>query len=529
MIRIRDIEFPLGYSEEQFDTVCAVRLGIDISDIVKVEILKKAVDTKSKDNIHFKISLGVRIIGDENDTVWKIHDKLLSVESENFYILPGNKKLNSRPIIVGSGPAGLFAALILAKAGTYPILIERGADVDSRKKSVSLFWNSGILDVNSNVQFGEGGAGTFSDGKLKIGMKDPRKAMILNELIDCGAHMEINFLDKPHIGTDKLHGIVKAIRNKIISLGGEVFFNTQMTEVLHHGGKVYGIKCKSFDKNLELYSDNIVLAIGNSARDTFEELYKNNIVLEQRPIAIGVRIEHSQQFINNLMYGRFAEDTNLGAADYKMVTHLKNGRSVYTFCMCPGGNVIAATSDEGSIVTNGMSCFDRSGKCANTAILVSLDSNDFKSDHPLEGIRFLKDIEEKAFIAGGQNYFAPVQKLSDFLNSVNSNDFGEVLPTYKPGTTFAKIDSYLPDYISESLRAGIADMEDWMPGYAFPDAILTGPETRSSSPVRIKRSDELQACGIDGLYPCGEGGGYSGGIISAAVDGVRCAEMILSK
>ena len=528
MIKITDLIIPLTYNMKILEDIVAKRLHIEHSRIAHINIAKLSVDTKNKQDIHFIMTVVVRVTGDENEVIWMNKDKSVQKEIELIYTLPKIKKLQMRPIVVGAGPAGLFAALILAQAGARPILFERGPDVDNRRQSVLTFWRSGVLDTNSNVQFGEGGAGAFSDGKLKIGSLDARKTMILNELIEAGAPPEILYLSKPHIGTDRLNETVKGIRNKIISLGGEVRFNATVTEIKRKDGQVIGVGFAERGKYTELSTNNVILAIGHSARDTFENLLNSGIYMEQRPFAVGVRIEHPQELIDKIQYGSFAGHPALGAADYRMVVHLKNGRGVYTFCMCPGGTVVAATSEENGLVTNGMSEYARDGRNANTALLVTIEKKDFKSDHPLAGVVFQRKIESAAFAAGGGMYKAPVQRLEDFLHNRETKTFGDVLPTYLPGTKFATVNSYLPDYISDSLRQGITEMGQWMPGFAYPDALLTGAETRSSSPVRITRGDSLEAVGIKGLYPCGEGAGYAGGIISAAVDGVLCAERILS-
>lgn len=435
--------------------------------------------------------------------------------------------LNTRPIVVGCGPAGMFAALILAQAGLHPILLERGSDVDSRRESVLHFWKTGILDTQTNVQFGEGGAGTFSDGKLKIGKRDPYKVKVLSELIAAGAPKEILHIGKPHIGTDCLHNTVKGLRERIISLGGDVRFQATVTDIFRREGQVTGIGCIEKDQYTEISTEHVILAIGNSARDTFEKLLQSGVHMEQRPFAVGVRIEHPQELINRIQYRKINGPPPPYAADYKMVVHLSNGRGVYTFCMCPGGVVIAATSEENAVVTNGMSAYRRDGRNANSALLITVDSKDIGNDHPLAGVAFQRKIEAAAFAAGGGGYKAPVQRLEDFFAGKESKAFGDVLPTYRPGTCFSRVESYLPMDVTDSLRQALIEMGEWMPGYAYPDALLTGAETRSSSPVRITRGDQLEAVGIRGLYPCGEGAGYSGGIISAAVDGIRCAERIM--
>jgi uncharacterized FAD-dependent dehydrogenase len=529
MIKITDLIIPLTYNTKILKDIVANRLRIDCSRIESLSITKRSVDAANKHDIHFKMAVVVCVSGDEDEITLLKNDNCVSKEMKFIYTMPKAKKLKERPVVVGCGPAGMFAALILAQAGARPILLERGLDVDRRRQSVLRFWQTGILDTNNNVQFGEGGAGAFSDGKLKIGEKNFRKLKVLSEFVEAGAPHEIMYLSKPHIGTDRLNKVVKEIRKKIISLGGEVRFNATVTEIIRKDGCITGIGFLEKGKYDELSTENVVLAIGHSARDTFKQMLDSGVYMEQKPFAVGVRIEHPQQMIDKIQFGDFAGHSALGVADYKMVVHLPNGRGAYTFCMCPGGTVVAATSEKNCLVTNGMSQFARDGKNANSALLVTIDKKDFGSDHPLAGVMFQRKIEETAFIAGGGGYKAPVQRLQDFIQKHKTTAFGDVLPTYLPKTEFAEVDSYLPDYITSSLRQCIFEMDKWMPGFAYPDALLTGAETRSSSPVRITRGESLEAIGIKGLYPCGEGAGYAGGIISAAVDGVLCAEQILYK
>ena len=525
-IQISDLHIPLNYNIELLKNKVAQRLCIEQRFIEKISVARELLVTADKQDIYFNITALVSLSGDIEKILLSRRDKTVTRQIAQVYTVPW-KILKKRPVVVGCGPAGMFAALILAQAGARPVLLERGLDVDSRKKKVVKFWKSGILDTCTNMQFGEGGAGAFSDGKLKTGKIDARKMMVLKALVEAGAPPEIIYLAKPHIGTDRLRETVKGMRNKIISLGGEVHFGTTVRDILRKGEQVSGVGFLEKGDYNTFSTDNVVLAIGHSARDTFENLFNGGIHLEQRPIAIGVRVEHPQELIDRIQYGNFAGHPALGAADYRMVVHLQNGRGVYTFCMCPGGTVVAATSEENCLVTNGMSEFKRDGRNANSALLVTIGKKDYGSDHPLAGVDFQRRIENAAFASGGGNYKAPVARIEDFLNKRTTRAFGDVLPTYLPGTGFADLDSCLPDYVTESLRQAIREMGEWMPGFLFPDALLTGAETRSSSPVKITRGETLEAIGINGLYPCGEGAGYAGGIISAAVDGVLCAERIL--
>jgi uncharacterized FAD-dependent dehydrogenase len=526
MLKITDLPVPLDYDENLLRQIAAKRLDVDIAVVKNIIILKRSV-SGGKDSLHFKMDIAVSISGDEDSLNALKRDKNVSKALKYVYTVPVCKT-RKRPVIVGCGPAGLFAGLVLAEAGAAPVLFERGMDVDNRRKSVMKFWRESVLDTNSNVQFGEGGAGAFSDGKLKIGSRNYRVMKVLSEFVEAGAPPDIMYLAKPHIGTDRLYTTVKGLRNKIIRLGGEVHFNTTVTDILRKNGRVCGVGFIHDGEYSEIAAEDVILAIGHSARDTFERLLDSGIVMEQKPFAVGVRIEHPQELIDKIIYGRFAGNPALGAADYKSVVHLENGRNVYTFCMCPGGSVIAATSEENRVVTNGMSEYARDGKNANSALLVTVSKNDFESSHPLAGITFQRKIESAAFAASG-SYKAPAQRLEDFLKRRCSKSFGSVLPTYMPGTEFCEVDSYMPDFVADSLRQAVPEMDEWLPGFAYPDAVLTGAETRTTSPVRIKRQTSLEADGIEGLYPCGEGAGYAGGILSAAVDGMLCAERILNK
>ncbi len=528
LIRITNVKLPLDYTSETLYAAAAKVLRIKASDIKAVTLHKLSIDARHKENIIFTAALDAELFSDEEKTVNRCASASIGIAKDFIYTVPKHGKLDKRPVVVGAGPAGLFAALVLARAQQCPILLERGAPVEERTADVERFRLEGVLNTESNVQFGEGGAGTFSDGKLNTGTKDVRSRFVLRELAAHGAPKEILINAKPHVGTDKLKQTVVNIRREIISLGGDVRFHTKLTDIKHSGGKVVSVLAKTPDGTVEeIFTDHVILALGHSARDTFEMLCRSGFVMEQKPFSVGVRIEHLQESINKAQYGRFYRNERLGAADYKLSTHLKNGRSVYTFCMCPGGEVMAAASEAGTVVTNGMSEFARSAVNANSALLVGVTPDDFMSDDPLEGVEFQRRIEKAAFSAGGGNYCAPIQRVEDFLCGRKTTDLGEVVPSYKPGGSFARLEEYLPEYVTESIHAALPIFDGKLRGFAHPDAVLTGAETRSSSPVRILRLGTLQSVAVSGVYPCGEGAGYAGGIVSAAVDGVRCAEMVL--
>lgn len=514
MLRINNISLPLNAGEQQLKQKAAQKLGVKETELQNFTVSKKSVDARNKNNVHFVYSIDCNSSSLVRD---KDIEQLPEIEQLTFNI----KSDSVRPIVVGSGPAGMFAGLALAEAGLRPIVLERGAPVEQRQKDVSSFWHGGELKVNSNVQFGEGGAGTFSDGKLMTGIKkDKFTAKVLQEFAAAGAPQEILYLAKPHIGTDKLRLVVKNIRQKILSLGGEYRFNSQLTGLVIKNDKLTAVKITDEKETYELPANKLFLAIGHSARDTFEMLYNSGVHMEQKPFSVGARIEHKQSLINKAQYGKAAESPYLGAADYKMAVHLPNGRSVYTFCMCPGGVVVAAASEKGRVVTNGMSEFARAAENANSALLVGVFEKDFGSSSPLAGMYFQRKLEENAFIAGGKSYRAPAVLAGDFLRRKNSRNLGEVRPSYLPGVVLGGFNQLLPEEITESLRLGIVEMAKKLHGFDCYDAVLTGVETRSSSPVRIVRDETMQS-NIKGLYPCGEGAGYAGGITSAAADGLK--------
>ena len=528
MIRINNIRLPLDYSDATIEKAVCKSLGVNKNDIEKLSLFRRSIDARKKNDVHFIAAVDVYLGTNEAKALSRSRCKNAEITEPYRYRLPENNCEGSRPLIVGFGPAGMFAALILAEAGARPIVIEQGKDCDTRVKDIEGFIQTGRLNTRSNIQFGEGGAGTFSDGKLNTGTKDSRARHVLNTFCRFGAPEEILYNAKPHIGTDKLREVIKNIRKQIISLGGEVQFGTKLTSIGINNGKITSATIEKDGKTERLESDKVVLAIGHSSRDTLKMLSESDIFMEQKPFSVGVRIEHLRERIDRAQFGEFAGHKKLGAAPYKLNVRTKNGRGAYTFCMCPGGEVVPAASEENMVCTNGMSEFSRSAENSNSALLVSVNPDDFPSAHPLAGIEYQRRIERSAYEMGGGAYVAPAQRVGDFLKNTDAKQFGEVRPSYRRGVSFAPADSYLPDYVCDSLREAIVAMDRQLKGFAHPDALLTGAETRSSSPVRITRGIEtLESVSVRGLYPCGEGAGYAGGIVSAAVDGIKCAEKIL--
>ena len=521
--RISELRLSLDGELEDLKTQAAKRLRVGKKAIRSLQLVRKSVDARKKDDVHFVCTAEV------DCQLEKMPRARGVMKAKPYrYQLPACKKLEQRPVVVGFGPAGMFAALILAQAGQRPIILERGSCVEQRQQQVSRFWQDGTLDSECNVQFGEGGAGTFSDGKLNTGTKDPRIRKVLEEFVGAGAPSEILYEAKPHIGTDRLPQTVKGIREQILALGGEIRFNTKLTALLQKNGHVTGVEfCTGGSTSERMDTEHVILAVGHSARDTFAKLLDTGIPMQPKAFAVGARIEHPQYLINTAQYGKFADHPALGAADYKLAVHLKSGRGVYTFCMCPGGQVVAAASEERRLVTNGMSRFARDGQNANAALLVGICPEDFGADGPLAGVVFQRKLEEAAFQLGGGNYRAPAQRVEDFLAHRASLQLGDVRPTYRPGVTLCSLDDCLPNFIADSMREGILQMDMRLHGFALPDAVLTAVESRSSSPVRILRDESGQSPTLSGLYPCGEGAGYAGGIVSAAVDGIKCAEKLL--
>ena len=524
MIRIREISLPPEHNVAQLSYEAAQLLRVSVSKIRRLSIVRRSVDARKKPDVRIVYTVDVAVDGNENKILKQSGCKRASLANDKYYKVPKcNNALDKRPVVVGFGPAGMFAALVLAIAGQKPLVLERGDDAVTRHEKVQKFWETSELDPKSNVQFGEGGAGTFSDGKLNTGVNNPRIGWILEQFVKAGAREDILFDAKPHVGTDVLLTVVQNLRQRIISLGGEVRFNAQVTGILQEDGKLSGLEVNGEEKIL---CDKVIFAIGHSARDTFVTLQELGIPMEAKPFAMGVRIEHPQQTVDGAQYG--AVNPVLPPADYKLVKHLEN-ETVYTFCMCPGGYVVAAASEETGVVTNGMSYADRDGRNANAALLVTLNPKDFPTEDPLAGMYWQRDIERRAFEIGGRNYRAPAQLVGDFLAGRPSVGEGSVKPTYRPGVTWCDLHNVLPAKITDALKEALPQLDGNLQGFAHPDSILTAPETRSSSPVRIVRDETRQSVGLKGLYPAGEGAGYAGGIMSAAIDGIMCAEALMNQ
>ncbi len=526
MLRLTEIKLPLDHSEDDLKAAILARLGIAADELIGYSIFRRGFDARKLSAIQFVYTLEVEV-RDETALLERLNKAPhISPAQDTAYhfVAQAPKDLTERPIVIGTGPCGIFAGLVLAQMGFRPIILERGKAVRERTKDTFGLWRQGKLDPESNVQFGEGGAGTFSDGKLHSQIKDPKHygRKVLTEFVKAGAPPEILYVSKPHVGTFRLVGVVEEMRHTIEQLGGEIRFQSKVADILIDNGQVRGVVLASGER---IASNHVVLAVGHSARDTFEMLHSRGVYMEAKPFSIGFRIEHPQSRIDRARFGRNAGNPQFGAADYKLVHHCANGRSVYSFCMCPGGTVVASTSEEGCVVTNGMSQYSRNERNANSGIVVGITPQDYPGD-VLAGVAFQRQWEQRAFELGGKNYCAPAQLVGDFLAGHPSTALGTVEPSYMPGVHLTDLTTALPDYAIAAIREALPAFEKQIKGFAMHDAVLTGVETRTSSPVRIKRREDFQSMNIAGLYPAGEGAGYAGGILSAAVDGIEVAEAV---
>lgn len=530
MIRITELRLPIDHAPQALEAAILTQLSIASKDLVRFEVFKRSYDARKNSTLTFIYTLDVSVRDEASVLKKHMHDPHVRPSpdtSYHFVAMSGDHRLaksDLRPVVIGFGPCGIFAALLLAQMGLKPIVLERGKAVRERTQDTWALWRKKILNPESNVQFGEGGAGTFSDGKLWSQVKDPKfyGRKVLHEFVKAGAPEEILYVSKPHIGTFRLVGMVEKIRQEIINLGGEVRFGQKVIGFDIDNHVLQGLHMENGEY---LRADHVVLALGHSARDTFEKLLDAGVYMEAKPFSVGFRIEHPQSLIDRARLGPHAGHPLIGAADYKLVHHAKNGRSVYSFCMCPGGTVVAATSEPNRVVTNGMSQYSRNERNANAGIVVGIDPSDYPGG-PLAGIAFQRELESRAFILGGSNYQAPGQLVGDFLQGKPSTEFGGVVPSYKPGVHLTDLATSLPGYAIEAIREAIPAFEKKIKGFAMPDAVLTGVETRTSSPLQIKRGPDYQSINTKGLYPAGEGAGYAGGIMSAGIDGIKVAEAI---
>ncbi len=530
MLRLTELKLPLDHPPEALRAAILQRLSIGDDELLAINIFKRSVDARKKHAMLLIYALDLDVKNEAALLKRFRHDRQLMPKPDTNYrfVAQASEPLASRPVVVGFGPCGIFAALVLAQMGFKPIVLERGKAVRERTKDTWGLWRKHTLNPESNVQFGEGGAGTFSDGKLYSQIKDPKHygRKVIAEFIKAGAPEEIRYVSKPHIGTFRLVGVVEAMRREIEALGGEIRFEQRVTDVLiEEGPNGKSIRGLTLASGETLPSDHVILALGHSARDTFEMLHKRGVYMEAKPFSIGFRIEHPQSLIDQARLGPNAGNPLLGAADYKLVHHAKNGRSVYSFCMCPGGTVVAAASEPGQVVTNGMSQYSRNERNANAGIVVGITPEDYPGD-VLAGIELQRKLEAHAFKLGGENYEAPGQLVGDFLEGKPSTRLGSVEPSYKPGVHLTDLASALPNYAIEAIREALPAFDKRINGFAMSDAVLTGVETRTSSPVRMTRGDDFQSLNVKGLYPAGEGAGYAGGILSAGVDGIRVAEAV---
>ncbi|UZN47873.1 NAD(P)/FAD-dependent oxidoreductase [Cupriavidus cauae] len=530
MLRLSELKLPLDHSESDLEAAVRARLieiGVKGDGMVSFTVFRRAHDARKRSDIKLTYIVDIEVKDEEAARKRMAGKPNWSVTPDMTYRFVAQAPQHAttpRPVVIGMGPCGLLAGLILAQMGFRPIILERGKEVRERTRDTFGLWRKSVLNPESNVQFGEGGAGTFSDGKLYSQIKDPKHygRKVLHEFVKAGAPEDILFKARPHIGTFRLVKMVENIRAEIFALGGEIRFGTRVDDIDIDGGRVRGLQLSNGDY---LPCEQVVLAVGHSARDTFEMLYRRGVFMEAKPFSLGFRIEHPQGMINRSRFGKFAGNKLLGAADYKIVHHCSNGRSVYSFCMCPGGTVVAAASEPGRVVTNGMSQYKRAERNANAGIVVGITPDDYPGG-PLAGIDFQRHWEERAFELGGRNYCAPGQLVGDFLARRPSTALGTVEPSYKPGVTPTDLSTALPDYVIEAIREALPAFERQVPGFAMDDAVLTGVETRTSSPLRIRRKDDYQSVNVAGLYPAGEGAGYAGGIYSAAIDGIEVAEAV---
>jgi uncharacterized FAD-dependent dehydrogenase len=526
MIRITELRLAIDHASEALEEAIVRFLKITPKDVISFEVFKRSYDARKNVALAFIYTVDVSV-KDEAQVLTRFAGSVHvrpSPDTRYHFIAKAPQKLEQRPVVIGFGPCGIFAALLLAQMGFKPIVLERGKAVRERTQDTWGLWRKSTLNPESNVQFGEGGAGTFSDGKLWSQVKDPKfyGRKVLHEFVKAGAPEEILYVAKPHIGTFRLVGVVEKMRQEIIALGGEIRFSQKVTGFDIEGQQIRGVRLENGE---HIVADQVILALGHSARDTFQALHDAGVYLESKPFSIGFRIEHPQSMIDRARLGPHAGNPLIGAADYKLVHHAKNGRSVYSFCMCPGGTVVAATSEPNRVVTNGMSQYSRNERNANAGIVVGITPEDYPGG-PMAGIEFQRAIESKAFELGGKNYEAPGQLVGDFLAQKPSTEFGSVLPSYKPGVHLTDLASSLPDYAIEAIREAIPAFEKQIPGFSMKDAVLTGVETRTSSPLRITRGANFQSLNIKGLYPAGEGAGYAGGIMSAGIDGIKVAEAL---
>ena len=528
MLRITELKLPISHTTQELPVAILKRLGIPAEDLLHFSIFKRSTDARKKDNILFIYTVDVEIANEAVLLKRLKNDRHIAPSPDMEYRLVGQAPANlkQRPIVIGTGPCGMFAGLLLAQMGFKPIILERGKPVRERTKDTWGLWRNNKLNPESNVQFGEGGAGTFSDGKLYSQVKDPRYLgrKVMQEFVKAGAPEEILYVSHPHIGTFRLVGMVEKMRETIIALGGEIRFESKVEDIEIADGEVQGVVLQTGER---IPTHHLVLAVGHSARDTFEMIHRKGIYIEAKPFSIVFRIEHPQSLIDHARYGNNAQHPILGAADYKLVHHASNGRAVYSFCMCPGGTVVAAASEPNRVVTNGMSQYSRNERNANAGIVVGITPEQDYPGGPLAGMELQRQLESHAFVLGGSNYQAPGQLIGDFLANRPSTQLGEVQPSYTPGVHLTNLDSALPEFAITAIREAIPQFAKQIKGFDLPDGVLTGVETRTSSPIRIKRDDDtLQSINTRGLFPTGEGAGYAGGILSAGVDGIRVAEAV---